>query len=70
MAMPHYSQAFLDGERATTYLSNEVRQKLLLSVTEEITSRYYSQASELVNVVRISYMSTNVVYLFVLKAFL
>lgn len=45
-------KAFLDGERATTYLSNEVRQKLLLSVTEEITSRYYSQASELVNVAR------------------
>lgn len=43
---------FLDGERATTYLSTEARHELLSSVTEEITSRYYEMAADLVNVAR------------------
>ncbi|KAF5187259.1 Conserved oligomeric golgi complex subunit [Thalictrum thalictroides] len=45
-------QAFLDGERATTYLTREARRELLQSVTEEITNRYYELASDTVNLAR------------------
>lgn len=45
-------KAFLDGEATTTYLTKEAREKLLLSVTEEVTNSYYAQAYELVTVAR------------------
>ncbi|KAF6150046.1 hypothetical protein GIB67_002828 [Kingdonia uniflora] len=45
-------KAFLEGERATRYLTSEVRNKLILSVTEGITSRYYNLASEVVDTTR------------------
>ncbi|OVA09504.1 COG complex component [Macleaya cordata] len=45
-------KAFLDGERATTYLTAEARKELLLRAAEEITGRYYELAADLVNVAR------------------
>ncbi|XP_015965966.1 conserved oligomeric Golgi complex subunit 2 [Arachis duranensis] len=45
-------KAFLDGERATRYLTSESRDEILLSAATEITDRYYELASDLVNVAR------------------
>ncbi|XP_010250762.1 PREDICTED: conserved oligomeric Golgi complex subunit 2 [Nelumbo nucifera] len=45
-------KTFLDGERATTYLTMEAKNKLLLGAAEEITGRYYELTSEVVNVAR------------------
>ncbi|XP_015866985.2 conserved oligomeric Golgi complex subunit 2 isoform X1 [Ziziphus jujuba] len=43
-------KAFLEGERATKYLTEETKSELLIGATTEITNRYYELASELVNV--------------------
>ncbi|XP_060178580.1 conserved oligomeric Golgi complex subunit 2-like [Lycium barbarum] len=43
---------FLDGERAATCLTNEIRNELLQSAALEITRRYNDLASELVNMSR------------------
>ncbi|KAJ4974413.1 hypothetical protein NE237_007587 [Protea cynaroides] len=45
-------KSFLDGERATTYLSEEARKKLLLGTATEITGRYHELAADLVSVAR------------------
>ncbi|KAK9117522.1 hypothetical protein Sjap_016469 [Stephania japonica] len=45
-------KVFLEGERATKYLTKDARNELLLRATEEITDRYYDLASDLVNVAR------------------
>lgn len=47
-------QTFLDGERATTYLTNAARNDLLLGAATEITGRYYELAADLVSVVGIT----------------
>lgn len=41
------------GERATNYLSSEVKKELLDSAAKEITGRYYELAADLVSVVSI-----------------
>lgn len=46
-----YSQDFLDGEKATTYLSDETRNELIHRATFDITGRYHGQATDLVNLV-------------------
>ncbi|WCJ36242.1 Conserved oligomeric Golgi complex subunit 2 [Euphorbia peplus] len=45
-------KAFLEGDRAITYLTKETRNKLLLGAATEITGRYYELAAELVSVAR------------------
>ncbi|GMN56648.1 hypothetical protein TIFTF001_025753 [Ficus carica] len=45
-------EAFLRGERATNYLSSEVKKELLDSAAKEITGRYYELAADLVSVAR------------------
>ncbi|KAL0429600.1 UNVERIFIED_CONTAM: Conserved oligomeric Golgi complex subunit [Sesamum radiatum] len=45
-------KAFLDGERAATYLTSELRKELVQSAANEITRRYYELAAELVSVAR------------------
>ncbi|XP_021298350.1 conserved oligomeric Golgi complex subunit 2 isoform X2 [Herrania umbratica] len=45
-------KTFLDGERATTYLTNDARNDLLLGAATEITGRYYELAADLVSVAR------------------
>lgn len=45
-------KTFLDGERATTYLTNAARNDLLLGAATEITGRYYELAADLVSVAR------------------
>ncbi|KAI9108755.1 hypothetical protein K1719_020060 [Acacia pycnantha] len=45
-------KAFLDGERAATYLASEARNKVLVGAATEITDRYYELAADLVNVAR------------------
>ncbi|KAF7838181.1 conserved oligomeric Golgi complex subunit 2 [Senna tora] len=45
-------KAFLDGERAKTYLASEARNKILQGAATEITDRYYELASDLVSVAR------------------
>lgn len=47
----NFSQALLDGERATTYLTRETRNELLYGAATEITVRYYELAADLVSVV-------------------
>ncbi|GFP87982.1 conserved oligomeric golgi complex subunit 2 [Phtheirospermum japonicum] len=46
------SGAFLEGERAATYLTRELKQELLQGAAFEITRRYYELASDLVSVAR------------------
>lgn len=43
---------FLDGERAATYLNDEIKKELLQRATFEITGRYNELAADLVSVVR------------------
>ncbi|XP_065873329.1 conserved oligomeric Golgi complex subunit 2 [Euphorbia lathyris] len=45
-------KAFLEGERATAYLTKETSNALLLGAATEITGRYYELAAELVSVAR------------------
>ncbi|XP_073295605.1 conserved oligomeric Golgi complex subunit 2-like isoform X2 [Primulina huaijiensis] len=45
-------KAFLDGERAVTYLTSELREELLHGTANEITHRYYELAAELINMAR------------------
>ncbi|GER31966.1 conserved oligomeric Golgi complex subunit [Striga asiatica] len=45
-------QGFLEGERAATYLTKDVKQELIHGAAFEITRRYYEIASELVSVAR------------------
>ncbi|XP_043703780.1 conserved oligomeric Golgi complex subunit 2 [Telopea speciosissima] len=45
-------KSFLDGERASTYLTKEARKKLLQGAATEITGRYHEMAADLVNVAR------------------
>ncbi|XP_010536632.1 PREDICTED: conserved oligomeric Golgi complex subunit 2 [Tarenaya hassleriana] len=45
-------KAFLDGDKASNYLTPETRQELLLGTVTEITRRYYELTSDLVNVAR------------------
>ncbi|KAL8480796.1 hypothetical protein ACS0TY_027359 [Phlomoides rotata] len=45
-------KVFLEGERAATYLTSELRKELLQGVAFEITRRYYELASDLVSVAR------------------
>ncbi|MED6184990.1 Conserved oligomeric Golgi complex subunit 2 [Stylosanthes scabra] len=45
-------KVFLEGERATRYLTSETRNEILLSAATEITDRYYELASDLVSVAR------------------
>lgn len=47
------SQTFLRGERATKYLTSEIKKELRDSAATEITSRYYELAADLVSVVSI-----------------
>ncbi|OMO52866.1 COG2 complex component [Corchorus capsularis] len=49
---PYVAGAFLDGERATMYLTNSARNDLLLGAATEITGRYYELAADLVSVAR------------------
>lgn len=46
-------QAFLEGERAMTFLTKETRNELLLGAATNITGSYYELAAELVSVVSI-----------------
>lgn len=45
-------KAFLDGERAMKYLTNDARNNLLLGAATDITCRYYDLAADLVSVAR------------------
>ncbi|KAL3652642.1 Conserved oligomeric Golgi complex subunit 2 [Castilleja foliolosa] len=45
-------KAFLEGEKAATYLTRELKQELLQGAAFEITRRYYELASDLVSVAR------------------
>ncbi|CAL5375228.1 unnamed protein product [Camellia sinensis] len=45
-------KAFLEGERATTYLTRENRNELLQGAAFEITGRYHELAADLVSVTR------------------
>ncbi|XP_073015314.1 conserved oligomeric Golgi complex subunit 2-like isoform X1 [Primulina eburnea] len=45
-------KAFLEGERAATYLTSELREELLHGAANEITRRYYELAAELINMAR------------------
>ncbi|KAL8480742.1 hypothetical protein ACS0TY_027327 [Phlomoides rotata] len=45
-------KVFLEGERAATYLTTELRKELLQGSASEITRRYYELASDLVSVAR------------------
>ncbi|XVF71036.1 hypothetical protein PTKIN_Ptkin12aG0002500 [Pterospermum kingtungense] len=45
-------KTFLDGERATKYLTDDARNNLLLAAATDITSRYYDLAADLVSVAR------------------
>ncbi|KAI4343623.1 hypothetical protein L6164_010954 [Bauhinia variegata] len=45
-------KGFLDGERATTYLASETRNKILLGAATEITDRYYEIAADIVSLAR------------------
>ncbi|KAL6996985.1 Conserved oligomeric Golgi complex subunit 2 [Sarracenia purpurea var. burkii] len=45
-------KAFLDGERATTYLTRAARDELTLGAALEITGRYHELAADLVSVAR------------------
>uniref|UniRef100_A0A1J3DP33 Conserved oligomeric Golgi complex subunit 2 n=1 Tax=Noccaea caerulescens TaxID=107243 RepID=A0A1J3DP33_NOCCA len=45
-------KAFLEGDKATRYLTQETREELLLRTVTEITRRYYEVADELVSVAR------------------
>ncbi|KAF5957322.1 hypothetical protein HYC85_004547 [Camellia sinensis] len=45
-------EAFLEGERATTYLTSENRNELLQGAAFEITGRYHELAADLVSVTR------------------
>ncbi|GKV09200.1 hypothetical protein SLEP1_g20741 [Rubroshorea leprosula] len=45
-------KAFLDGEQATTYLTNDAKNNLLFGAATEITGRYYELAADLVSVAR------------------
>ncbi|KAL2321690.1 hypothetical protein Fmac_026069 [Flemingia macrophylla] len=45
-------KAFLDGERAASYLASETRKEILLFAATEITDRYYELAADLVSVAR------------------
>ncbi|CAH9106187.1 unnamed protein product [Cuscuta epithymum] len=45
-------KAFLEGERATRYLTDEIRNELLDGAAFKITDCYYELASDLVNVAR------------------
>ncbi|KAJ4960395.1 hypothetical protein NE237_020305 [Protea cynaroides] len=45
-------KSFLDGERATTYLTEETRKILLLGAATKITDQYHELAADLVNVTR------------------
>lgn len=44
-------QTLLDGERATAYLTNDIRDELVQGAALEITGRYYELAADLVSVV-------------------
>lgn len=41
----------MEGERAATYLTSEIRNELVLGAATEITGRYHELAADLVNVV-------------------
>ncbi|GJY74977.1 conserved oligomeric Golgi complex subunit 2, partial [Tanacetum coccineum] len=43
---------FLDGERATTYLTEDTKGKLVQGAAFKITGRYYELAAETVNTAR------------------
>ncbi|KAK1433909.1 hypothetical protein QVD17_10827 [Tagetes erecta] len=45
-------QVFLDGERATTYLSEDITGKLVQGAAFKITGRYHELAAEIVNTLR------------------
>ncbi|XP_059657376.1 conserved oligomeric Golgi complex subunit 2-like [Cornus florida] len=45
-------KAFLDGERAATYLTREIRNELLRGAAFEITGRYHELAADLVSAAR------------------
>ncbi|KAM2228222.1 hypothetical protein ACFXTI_014942 [Malus domestica] len=45
-------RAFLEGERATKYLTRDAINEVLLNAATEITGRYYEQASNVVSVTR------------------
>ncbi|KAF8044698.1 hypothetical protein N665_7230s0001, partial [Sinapis alba] len=45
-------KAFLEGEKATRFLTQETREELLLRTVTEITRRYYELADEVVSVAR------------------
>lgn len=45
-------KVFLDGERATTYLTSEIRNELVQGAATKITGRYHELAADLVNVAR------------------
>ncbi|CAF2131227.1 BnaA03g46980D [Brassica napus] len=45
-------KAFLEGEKATRYLTQATREELLLRTVTEITRRYYELADEVVSVAR------------------
>ncbi|KAK6123711.1 hypothetical protein DH2020_042546 [Rehmannia glutinosa] len=45
-------KSFLEGKRAATYLTSELRKELLQGAAFEITRRYYELASDLVSVAR------------------
>lgn len=50
-------KAFLDGERAATYLTEEIRNELLRGTAFAITGHYYESAAELVNAVGVQILS-------------
>ncbi|XP_057460047.1 LOW QUALITY PROTEIN: conserved oligomeric Golgi complex subunit 2-like [Actinidia eriantha] len=45
-------KAFLDGERAATYLASDIRDKIVQGAAVEITGRYHELAADLVSVAR------------------
>ena len=46
------TQDFLDGERATTYLTEDTKGKLVQVAAFKITGRYYELAADTVNTVK------------------
>lgn len=53
----HCFQVFLDGERATAYLTGEIRNELVKGAAFAITGHYYELAADLVNVVGVKILN-------------
>lgn len=57
----------MDGERASTFLTTETRNALLIDAVTEITARYYEQAADLVSLVSSDLRNGSFILVFNLK---